>query len=227
MKALTAAPVWRSYPRLPRPDRRSPYGAYAFRLASSRGAVDPAQPPLGELLRPVDDRSVSRAPRPSMSVCFPVRLNCVTMRDAELATAPTTCCSSTSALPVYDTINSPIGPKEPSPAMTLAPGASNIEHRAISCPGSALDKRRKPHGKREPMPWNSRITDHALKMPQIFGRALMFLLTTRSQRLSSSKRSGARVRVVWPPEHSHIPTSHKPPSGGGLPKRYYDAREPS
>src|SRR5690349_22835549 len=26
-------------------------------------------------------------------------------------------------------------------------------------------------------------------MPQIFGRALMFLLTTRSQRLSSSKRS--------------------------------------
>ena len=33
---------------------------------------------------------------------------------------------------------------------------------------------------------------------------------------------------VWAPEHSHIPTSRRTPfpSGGELPKQYYDAMDP-
>ena len=47
------------------------------------------------------------------------------------------------------------------------------------------------------------------------------------QELATARRSAAS-NSVWSPEHSHIPLSRKSafPSGGELPKKYYDAMDP-
>jgi hypothetical protein len=96
-------------------------------------------------------------------VYFPVSLNRGTVPDTELAMVRTPCCSSASALPAQDAINNPNRPITGSDR--LAPRASMPKQAAMSCLGSG--KRRKTHRKRQPLPRNSIIKDHALKMPQV------------------------------------------------------------
>ena len=45
---------------------------------------------------------------------------------------------------------------------------------------------------------------------------------------TGASAGGARLRFFWVPEHSHIPLTRKSPfpSGGDLPKKYYDVMDP-
>jgi alkanesulfonate monooxygenase SsuD/methylene tetrahydromethanopterin reductase-like flavin-dependent oxidoreductase (luciferase family) len=61
-----------------------------------------------------------------------------------------------------------------------------------------------------------------------FGGAMFFTEYSMGPAELAQELEARGFESVWAPEHSHIPTSRKSPfpSGGELPKQYYDAMDP-
>src|SRR6201985_2428920 len=61
-----------------------------------------------------------------------------------------------------------------------------------------------------------------------FGASMFFTDYSMTSAELAQALEARGFESVWAPEHSHIPTSRKSPfpSGGDLPKQYYDAMDP-